>query len=116
VAIARIAQPGRPDEIKADVMVAHPSTHSCPCEIVTAPKRTNDAVIVYVFFVRDVGINIRNATTDGTLTDIALPAALGILAEAVVFFLPSWAPAHGQNIRFVEGNSDPRGISRYPRR
>jgi hypothetical protein len=51
-----------------------------------------------------VGINIGNATTDGTLTDMASPAVLGILAEAVVFFLPSWAPAHGQNIRSVEGN------------
>jgi hypothetical protein len=30
-----------------------------------------------------------NATTGGALTDMALP--LGVLAEAVVFFLPAWA-------------------------
>jgi hypothetical protein len=29
--------------------------------------------------------------TGGTLTDMALPAVLGVQAEAVVFFLPAWA-------------------------
>jgi hypothetical protein len=45
----------------------------------------------YGFFLLGIGINIWNAMTGGTLADMALPAALGILAEAVVFFLPAWA-------------------------
>jgi hypothetical protein len=77
------------NEIKADVTVAHGDTRA-----VTAPsRRTNYALvaIAYGFFLLGIGINIWNAATGGTLTDMALPAALGILAEAVVFFLPAWA-------------------------
>ena len=81
------------NEIKADVTVAHPSAHAGQREIVTAPKRTNYALvaIAYGFFALGIGINVWNAATGGTITDMALPAALGVLAEAVVFFLPAWA-------------------------
>jgi hypothetical protein len=56
-------------------------------------KRTNYplVVIAYGFFALGIGINIWNATTGGTITDVALPAALGVRAEAVVFFVPAWA-------------------------
>jgi hypothetical protein len=58
-----------------------------------ATRRTNYALVViaYGFFALGIGINVWNATTGGALTDMALPAALGLLAEAVVFFLPAWA-------------------------
>jgi hypothetical protein len=79
--------------VTPDVTGAHPTTHAGEREIVTAPKRTNYALvaIAYGFFVLGIGINIWNAATGGTLTDVALPAALGILAEGVVFFFPAWA-------------------------
>jgi hypothetical protein len=48
-------------------------------------------VIAYGFFALGVGINIWNAMSGGALADMALPAALGVLAEAVVFLLPAWA-------------------------
>jgi hypothetical protein len=59
---------------------------------VTLRRRTNWALVVvaYGFFALGIGINIWNAST-GAITDMALPAALGVLAEAVVFFLPAWA-------------------------
>jgi hypothetical protein len=60
---------------------------------VAAPSRlTNYALVTvaYGFFLLGVGVNVWNASTGGTLTDMALPAALGLLAEAVVFFLPAW--------------------------
>jgi hypothetical protein len=77
------------NEIKADVTTARGDTRA-----VTAPsRRTNYALVViaYGFFALGVGINVWNAMTGGTLADMALPAALGVLAEAVVFFLPGWA-------------------------
>jgi hypothetical protein len=86
---AEIAQQGKANEIKADVTVARGDTRA-----VTAPsRRTNYALvaIAYGFFILGIGINIWNASAGGTLTDMALPAALGVLAEAVVFFLPAWA-------------------------
>jgi hypothetical protein len=46
------------------------------------------AVIAYGFFALGVGINIWNAWTAGPLANIILPAAMGVLAEAVMFFLP----------------------------
>jgi hypothetical protein len=45
----------------------------------------------YGFFALGIEINIWNAKTGDTLADMALPAALGVLAEAVLFFLPAWA-------------------------
>jgi hypothetical protein len=77
------------NEIKADVTAARGDTRA-----VTAPsRRTNYALVViaYGFFSLGIGINVWNAMMGGTLTDMALPAALGVLAEAVVFFLPAWA-------------------------
>jgi hypothetical protein len=77
------------NEIKADVTAARGDTRA-----VTAPsRRTNYALVViaYGFFSLGIGINVWNAMMGGTLADIALPAALGVLAEAVVFFLPAWA-------------------------
>jgi hypothetical protein len=79
--------------VTPDVTGAHPTTHAGEREIVTAPKRANYALvaIAYGFFLLGIGINVWNATTGGTLADMALPAALGVLAEAVLFFLPAWA-------------------------
>jgi hypothetical protein len=79
--------------VTPDVTVAHPSTHAGQREIVTAPKLTNYALVTigYGFFALGIGINVWNATTGGAITDMGLPAALGVLAEAVVFFLPAWA-------------------------
>jgi hypothetical protein len=87
--IAQVTHPGKPSGIKADVTVARGETPA-----VTAPSgRTNYALVIiaYGFFMLGIGINIWNATTGGTLADLALPAAQGVLAEAVVFFLPAWA-------------------------
>jgi hypothetical protein len=60
---------------------------------VTPLRRTSHPLvaIAYGFFGLGVGINIWNAWTGGALTDMALPATLGVLAEGVVFFLPAWA-------------------------
>ena len=57
------------------------------------PRRTSRPLIAiaYGFFALGVGINVWNAWTSGALTDMALPATLGVLAEGVVFFLPAWA-------------------------
>jgi hypothetical protein len=61
--------------------------------ITVSPRRTHWALvaIAYGFFMLGIGINVWNAMTGGSLTDMALPAALGVLAEGVVFFLPAWA-------------------------
>jgi hypothetical protein len=88
-AIAQIAQEEKANEIKADVTAARGDTRA-----VTAPsRRTNYALVViaYGFFSLGIGINVWNAMMGGTLADMALPAALGVLAEAVAFFLPTWA-------------------------
>ena len=89
-AVAQIAQPEKPSKIKADVTLTPAPVRAVA---VTPSRRTNYALVViaYGFFALGVGINIWNATTGGTITDMALPAALGALAEAVVFFLPAWA-------------------------
>jgi hypothetical protein len=63
-------------------------------EIVTAPTGCTNyvlAVIAYGFFALGIGIKVWNASTGGAVTDMALPAASGVLAEAVVFYLPAWA-------------------------
>jgi hypothetical protein len=86
---AQISGLEKANEIKADVTVARVATRA-----VTAPsRRTNYPLvgIAYGFFALGIGINVWNAMTGGTLADMALPAALGVLAEAVVFFLPAWA-------------------------
>jgi hypothetical protein len=79
----------KPSNIKADLTVARDLAQAP----VTQSRRTNYALvaIAYGFFMLGIGINIWNATTGGTITDVALPAALAVLAEAVVFFLPAWA-------------------------
>jgi hypothetical protein len=46
------------------------------------------AVIAYGFFALGVSINIWNAMTGGPIANMILPAAMGVLAEAVMFFLP----------------------------
>ena len=45
-------------------------------------------VIAYGFFVLGVSINIWNAMTGGPIANVILPAAMGVLTEAVMFFLP----------------------------
>jgi hypothetical protein len=62
--------------------------------VAVPPRRTHWALvaIAYGFFMLGIGINVWNAMTGSAPTDMALPAALGVLAEAVVFFLPAWAP------------------------
>jgi hypothetical protein len=44
--------------------------------------------IAYGFFALGVSINIWNAMTGGPIANMILPAAMGVLAEAVMFFLP----------------------------
>ena len=86
---AQIAPSEKPSNIKADVTIAHGDTRA-----VTAPSlRTNYALVViaYGFFGLGIGINVWNAMTGATLAEMALPAAFGVLAEAVVFFLPARA-------------------------
>jgi hypothetical protein len=46
------------------------------------------AVIAHGFFALGVGINLWNAWTGGPIANMILPAAMGVLAEAVMFFLP----------------------------
>jgi hypothetical protein len=79
----------KPSNIKADITVARDLAQAP----VTQSRRTNHVLVViaYGFFALGIGINVWNAMTGGTLADMALPAALGVLAEAVVFFLPAWA-------------------------
>jgi hypothetical protein len=91
--MAQTALLENPSKIKPDVTVSHPRTHAADVTAVTPSRRTNYALvaIAYGFFLLGIGINIWNASTGGTLADMALPAALGILAEAVVFLLPTWA-------------------------
>jgi hypothetical protein len=91
--IVRVTQPEKPSEIKADVTVAQPRTHAADVTAVTASRRSNYALVAtaYGFFALGIGINVWNATTGGSLADMALPAGLGVLAEAVVFSLPAWA-------------------------
>jgi hypothetical protein len=78
-AIAQIAQPEKPSKINADVTV---SCREMGAANVTPSRRSNYALvaIAYGFFALGIGINVWNATTGGTLTDMALPAALGVLA------------------------------------
>jgi hypothetical protein len=87
--LGQITQQEKPSRIKAYVTVLHPRTHAADVTAVTPSRRTNYALVViaYGFFALGIGINIWNATMGGALTDMALPAALGVLAEAVVFFL-----------------------------
>ena len=63
-----------------------------------APKQTVErapryasiplAVIAYGFFVLGIGINVWNAWNAGPIANVLLPAAMGVLAEALMFFLP----------------------------
>jgi hypothetical protein len=46
------------------------------------------AVIAYGFFALGVSINVWNAVTGGPIANMILPAAMGVLAESVMFFLP----------------------------
>jgi hypothetical protein len=46
------------------------------------------AVIAHGFFALGVGINLWNAWNGGPLINMILPAAMGVLAESVMFFLP----------------------------
>jgi hypothetical protein len=46
------------------------------------------AVIAYGFFALGISINIWNAWTSGPIANTILPAAMGVLAESVMFFLP----------------------------
>jgi hypothetical protein len=80
-------------ELPSDIKAGVTPLVSAPHVIAVRSKRTNYALvaIAYGFFILGIGINIWNASAGGTLTDMALPAALGVLAEAVVFFLPAWA-------------------------
>lgn len=64
-------------------------------EAVTQSRRERGAslpltMLAYGFFALGISINVWNART-GTLADMALPAAMGVLAEGVMFFLPAWA-------------------------
>jgi hypothetical protein len=46
-------------------------------------------IIAYGFFALGVSINVWNALSGGPIANMILPAVMGILAEAVMFFLPA---------------------------
>jgi hypothetical protein len=73
--------------------------------VVAPPRRTSWSLVTlaYGFFLLGVAINLWNAQA-GNVTDMALPAAMGVLAEGVVFFLPARAmalPAGRRVLAFV---------------
>jgi hypothetical protein len=81
------------DRVTLPAPVTPPKSQDMP-----APKRAVErapryasiplAVIAYGFFVLGIGINVWNAWNAGPLANIILPAAMGVLAEALMFFLP----------------------------
>lgn len=73
--------------------VTSPATPSTVAPARETP-RTSWALVTlaYGFFLLGVGTNLWNART-GDAVDMALPAAMGVLAEGVVFFLPARAIA-----------------------
>jgi len=94
------APPIAPTVTQSDVdSVTPPSRETLPkWRDTVAPKRAGVrqpryasiplVVIAYGFFALGVSINIWNAMTGGPIANVILPAAMGVLAEAVMFFLP----------------------------
>jgi hypothetical protein len=87
--------------------VAQPEAHAAPLSAPAAsvaspkaaskpealPRRTSWSLVMlaYGFFLLGIAINVWNAWSAGNWADMALPAAMGVLAEGVVFFLPARA-------------------------
>jgi hypothetical protein len=84
---------------------AHPVPHAVPTPLMERPKwRTMSrppqpqprhdsqplVTLAYGFFALGIGINVWNAW-GGKFADVVLPAAMGVLAEGVMFYLPAWA-------------------------
>jgi hypothetical protein len=54
-------------------------------------RSIHPVIIAYGFFALGVSINIWNALGGGPVANMILPAVMGVLAEAVMFFLPARA-------------------------
>jgi hypothetical protein len=85
------------DRVTLRAPVTPPEWRSAPASQRSAeqpPKRQPHyasiplAVIAYGFFVLGIGINVWNSWNAGPIANVLLPAAMGVLAEAVMFFLP----------------------------
>ncbi len=72
----------KPNDIKPSVTVRNSERHGASWSLV---------LLAYGFFLLGIAINIWNAWSAGNIADTALPAAMGVLAEGVVFFLPARA-------------------------
>ncbi len=80
--IVTAVPPEKPKESNANVTVRNSERHGASWSLV---------MLAYGFFALGVSINIWNAWSAGNIADTALPAAMGVLAEGVVFFLPARA-------------------------
>jgi hypothetical protein len=87
VSIVTAGQTERPKETNVNVTVRNQERHG------TDAGRTSWSLVMlaYGFFLLGVSINVWNAWSAGNIADTALPAAMGVLAEGVVFFLPARA-------------------------
>ncbi len=85
VATVTATPPQKPNDIKPDVTVPTGGRHGD-----AAPRRASWSLtaLAYGFAALGIGINVWNAM-GGNIADTALPAAMGVLAEGVVFFLPA---------------------------
>jgi hypothetical protein len=90
VSSVTVAQPEKPNDIKPTVTVRHDERHGPDAP---ASRRTSWSLVMlaFGFFLLGVSINVWNAWAAGNIADTALPAAMGVLAEGVVFFLPARA-------------------------
>src|SRR5262249_14899357 len=80
-------------DVTPPARVTAPGWHDTPAPTRAAERHPRYAsiplaVIAYWFFALGVSINIWNAMTGGPIANMILPAAMGVLAEAVMFFLP----------------------------
>jgi hypothetical protein len=87
MAITQVTHPGKPSEIKADVTVARGEARGETRSVTAPSRRVNYALVViaYGFFA------LASQSTYGTprRATRSPTAALGVLPEAVVFFLPT---------------------------
>ena len=101
--------PATPSPAPGDAPATPLATSPTPSTAVSpAPATPREAphtswslvALAYSFFLLGVSINLWNARA-GDWADTALPAAMGVLAEGVVFFLPARAIALPAGRRFL---------------
>ncbi len=84
-----VEQPEKQNDIKPSLTVSHVERHGADARSTSWSL----VMLAYGFFLLGVSINIWNTWSAGNSADTALPAAMGVLAEGVVFFLPARAIA-----------------------